>query len=112
MTTQTFGYANCWAREPGNTTGLKTLIEKEFQLPDGLMLSGKVSLKPEQAQSLIEYLSNPDNCGQYGIELDLALFYNETSKVKVSGKLTSPYKKDQQQQTTTSTTTAKARRTV
>jgi hypothetical protein len=106
----TFGFVNCWAKEPKDTNGLKTLIEKEFQLPDGLLLSGQVSIKPEQLEVLIEYLSDPANCGQYGVSLDLALFYNESAKVKISGKLNTPYKKGDAG--TTTSTTSKARRTV
>jgi hypothetical protein len=75
------------------------------------MLSGTVSLKPDQAQQLIDYLSDPANCGQYGIPLDLSLFYKEDAKVKIGGKLSSPYKKDDAGKQSTSTT-SKARRTV
>lgn len=110
MSQTTFAFVNCWAKEPKDLNGLKTLVEKEFQLPDGLMLSGKVSLKPDQAQLLIEYLSDPANCGQYGIELDLALFYKEEGKVKISGKLNSPYVKDAT--ATNNNPASKARRTV
>jgi len=110
MSQTTFGFVNCWAKEPKDTNGLKTLIEKEFQLPDGLMMSGQVSIQPTQAQELIEYLSDPANCGQYGISLDLALFYKEDGKVKISGKLNTPYKKDDA--ATKTSTTSKARRTV
>lgn len=99
----TFGYINAWAKG-----GLKSTIEEEVQLPDGIMLSGSINVPPAMAQQLIEYLSNPANADQYGTKLDLALFYKEDGKVQIGGKLTTPYKKG----TTSTSTTTKARRTL
>ena len=85
----TFGYLNAWAKN-----GLKTIIEEEFQLADEIVLSGSINIKPDMAQALIEYLSDPTNADQYGTKLDFALFYKEEGKVKISGKITTPYRKD------------------
>lgn len=99
MTTTTFGYASVWSKEPKDSKGLKTLLE-EYSLPAGLCLSGKIKIKPDMAQELIEYLQDPANCGQYGIELDIAFFYDEEKPVAISGKLTTPYKKSDNTQST------------
>jgi hypothetical protein len=100
-----FGYMNAWAKK-----GFKTLIEEDVQLADELMLSGQVKLTPEMAQQLIEYLQDPANCGQYGIQLDFALFYKDDAKVAISGKLTTPYVKGET--TNQAPASSRARRTV
>lgn len=92
MTATTFGYISAWSKEPKDSKGLKTLLD-EYAIPNGLMISGKMKFTPTQAQQLIEYLSNPANCGQYGIEVDFALFYDESKPVNISGKITTPYVK-------------------
>ena len=100
----TFGYVNLFPKKT-----FATLVNEEVQLQDGIVLSGGITVKPEQAQELIEYLSDPANCGEYGIKLDMAIFYNDDKSVKFSGKITTPYVKPEGDAPKAST---KARRTV
>jgi hypothetical protein len=100
---QTFGYVNTWARNEYAES-----IE-EYGQETGLMLSGNVSIKQEQADALIEYLSTAD-FGEYGVKLDIAIFYDPDKKVTFSGSIKSPYKKDGSSSSRTAST--KARRKV
>ena len=86
----TFGYISAWAR--GKDEGLEGLLS-EYAIPDGIAIGGGVTIKADQAQALIEYLSDPANLGEYGIKLDFALFYKEEDKVPFSGRITVPYSK-------------------
>lgn len=108
--TTTFGYVKAWAKEPKDESGLKTLLD-EYSIPSGIMMSGSVDLKPDMAQALIEYLQDPANCGEYGIKLDIALFYDESKTVAIGGKLTEPYKKGGSS-TAKAPASSRARRTV
>lgn len=100
----TFGYVNLFPKK-----SFATLVNDEVRLEDGIVLTGGVTVKPEQAQELIAYLSDPANCGQYGIKLDMAIFYDDSKSVKFSGKVTTPYVKPDSEAPKAST---KARRTV
>ena len=101
---QTFGYMKAWAK------GFLDRMLKEYEA-DGILLSGKVQLKQTQVDELIAYLQDENNMGQYGLDLDFALFYKEDDKVQISGKLTTPYKKDDTSNANTTTTT-RAKRTM
>ena len=110
--TTTFGYVKAWAKEPKDESGLKTLLN-EYSIPAGIMMSGSIDIKPDMAQALIEYLQDPANCGEYGIKLDFALFYDESKSVAIGGKLTEPYKKgDGSDGTAKVSALSRARRTV
>lgn len=101
---QTFGYMKAWAK------GFLDRMLKEYEA-DGILLSGKVQLKETQVDELIRYLQDPANMGQYGVDLDFALFYKEEDKVQISGKLSTPYVKDGNTNANTNTTT-RAKRTM
>jgi hypothetical protein len=100
MTTTKFGYVSAWAKN-----SFKQLTD-EYDIADGLAFSGQLSIKDPQA--LIEYLSDPANMTEYGVRLDLGLFYDNTRKVPFSGALTTPYKKEDS--SSTSSSGMKARR--
>jgi hypothetical protein len=102
----TFGFMKAWTKEPKEEAGLKTYMA-EYAVPKGILLSGGIDIKPDMAQALIEYLQDPANCGQYGIKLDFALFYDEANSVAISGKLTSPYVKGESQDTSPASTRAR-----
>ena len=95
-----FGYMKAWAK------GTLAQLTNEFEM-DGILLSGKVQLKEGQAADLVAYLSDPNNMGQYGVDLDFALFFKDSDKVQITGKLTTPYKKEGESNDTTTTTRAK-----
>ena len=101
----TFGYMKAWPKG-----SIKTLLE-EYVVDDGILMSGKVQLKQLQVDELIAYLQDSANMGQYGLELDFALFFKESEKVQISGKLTTPYKKEGDS-TNATTTTTRAKRTM
>lgn len=101
---QTFGYMKAWAK------GTLARITQEYEM-DGILLSGKVQLKETQVDELITYLQDPMNMGQYGVDLDFALFFRDADKVQISGKLTTPYVKDGNSNAATTTTT-RAKRTM
>jgi hypothetical protein len=103
-TQETFGYISAWSK---GTLG--TLLE-EYAIDKGIMMSGKVKVKEEQAQQLIEYLSNPANYDQYGAVLDFALFYDEDKPVNISGTIKTPYAKESG--TPTKSATSKAKRQI
>lgn len=107
--TTKFGYINAWAR--GGQEGLEGLVE-EYSIPDGIALGGNVSIKEEQAKLLIAYLQNPDNLTEYGYKLDFAIFYNEESKVKFGGAITTPYVKDGGGAKTKGTASSRAKRAI
>lgn len=100
----TFGYMKAWAK------CTLARLTQEFEM-DGIMLSGKVQLKQPQVDGLIAYLQDSANMGQYGLELDFALFYKEEDTVQISGRLTTPYKKEGDSSNATTTTT-RAKRTM
>lgn len=102
----TFGYMKAWAKEPKEEAGLKTYME-EYDVPKGILLSGGIDIRPDMAQALIAYLQDPANCGQYGIKLDFALFYDDVNSVAIGGKLTSPYVKGGSQDTAPASTRAR-----
>lgn len=100
-TTTTFGYMKGWAKK-----SLESIFA-QFEIDNGLIMSGKLQLKQEQATQLIEYLSDPNNAGQYGYNLDFALFYNGAETVNISGKITTPYQKDNASTTSRASSSAK-----
>ena len=89
--TTKFGFLNGWAK--GGEEGLEGLLE-EYPIPDGIALSGNISIKAEQAEALIAYLSDEANLTEYGYKLDFGIFYKEEGKVKLSGSITTPYQKE------------------
>jgi len=97
----TFGYMKGWAKK-----SLESIFA-QFEIDNGLIMSGKVQLKQEQATQLIEYLSDPTNADQYGYNLDFALFFDGDKPVNISGKITTPYKKDEAPNTTRASSSAK-----
>lgn len=88
MSATTFGYMKAWAKK-----SLEAILT-QFEVDNGIMMSGAVQLKQEQVDSLIEYLSDTNNADQYGYKLDFAIFYDGSKPVPLSGKLTTPYVKD------------------
>jgi hypothetical protein len=97
----TFGYMSAWFK------GAFKSIEDEFEIADGIIASGKIKVKSEQRDELVAYLNDPANMTQYGIELDFALFYDNSKTVKLTGKFTTPYKKEGNDDANTTTTRAK-----
>lgn len=87
MSQETFGYLGMWAK------GTLKALETEYEFEDGLLLSGKLTIKEDQAKQLIEYLTSADY-GQYGANLDIAVFYNSAKPVQFTGSLKTPYEKD------------------
>jgi hypothetical protein len=98
---ETFGYISAWSK---GTLG--TLLE-EYEIDNGIMMSGKIKVKPDQGQQLIEYLSNPGNYDAYGAVLDFALFYDEDKPVNISGSVKTPYVKESGTSTKSATSRAK-----
>lgn len=83
----TLAYMNGWPKK-----GLETLTQ-EYDI-DGIIVSGNIRLKTQQVEDLIQYLQTAEP-GEYGLQLDFALFYKEDgNKPPISGKLTTPYVKD------------------
>lgn len=82
------GFINGWAKK-----SLGELLD-EYQIDDGLAISGTVNVTVEQAERLIEYLSTA-NCTEYGFKMDFALFYKSEKNVKFSGTIKLPYNKDE-----------------
>jgi hypothetical protein len=83
----TFGYVNVWAK------GAFADDVSEYGMHEGLLLSGNVSIKKEQADALIAYLQDDSNYNEYGAKLDIAVFYDEEKKVAFSGSIKTPYVK-------------------
>ena len=97
--TTKFGFINAWAR--GGEQGLEGLLNN-YTVDDGIALSGSISVKEEQADALIAYLSDSNNLTEYGYKLDFAIFYNEEGRVKLNGSITTPYQKDSNSNSKTS----------
>jgi hypothetical protein len=108
----TFGFLKAWAKEPKDQQGFKSYTD-EFVVPDGILMSGKIDIKPSMVEALIEYLQDPTNADQYGHHLDFALFYSSDQPVTIQGKMTTPYKAGDNGKGTQSTpASTRARRTI
>jgi hypothetical protein len=108
----TFGFVKAWAKEPKDESGFKTYAD-EYVVPDGILMSGKIDIKPDMVDALIEYLQDPTNADQYGHHLDFALFYSSDKSVAIQGKMTTPYKAgDNVKGTQSAPASTRARRTV
>jgi len=101
MSQTTFGYVNAWARNEFAAT------VEEYGLTPELLLSGSVSIPADNLQSLIDYISDPANCGDYGVKLDVAVFYNPDKKVPFGGSIKTPYVKGESKERTPASSRAK-----
>lgn len=86
-----FGFINAWAR--GGEDGLEGLLN-EYPIDDGIAVGGNISIRADQVNELVDYITDPSNMTEYGVKLDFAIFYKEDAKVKLGGSISTPYQKE------------------
>ena len=70
-------------------------VDEEITERTGIISRLTMSITPEQAELLVDYLSNEANYGKYGAELEMSLFQADDDKPFIaSGSLQEKYKKD------------------